>query len=79
MHVAVSTIDTLLLAALTTYAVWLAWSTVTANGVPPTGTCGGVCVHPEVTWLLQVGDRSRSGGVIAPPQGLCLLGVDYGE
>jgi tRNA pseudouridine38-40 synthase len=33
----------------------------------------------DVTWLLQVGDRSRSGGVIAPPQGLCLLGVDYGE
>jgi len=33
----------------------------------------------DVTWLLQTGDRSRSGGVIAPPQGLCLLGVDYGE
>jgi tRNA pseudouridine38-40 synthase len=33
----------------------------------------------DVTWLLQTGDRSRSGGVIAPPQGLCLLGVDYSE
>jgi tRNA pseudouridine38-40 synthase len=32
----------------------------------------------DVTWLLQIGDRSRGGGVIAPPQGLCLLGVDYG-
>jgi hypothetical protein len=26
-----------------------------------------------------MGDRSRGGGVIAPPQGLCLLGVDYDE
>jgi tRNA pseudouridine38-40 synthase len=33
----------------------------------------------DVTWLLQIGDRSRGGGVIAPPQGLCLLGVDYGQ
>jgi tRNA pseudouridine38-40 synthase len=33
----------------------------------------------DVNWLLQSGDRSRVGGVIAPPQGLCLVGVDYGE
>jgi tRNA pseudouridine38-40 synthase len=33
----------------------------------------------DVTWLLRVGDRARGGGVIAPPQGLCLLGVDYGD
>jgi tRNA pseudouridine38-40 synthase len=33
----------------------------------------------DVTWLLQIGDRSRGGGVIAPAHGLCLLGVDYGE
>ena len=33
----------------------------------------------DVNWLLQSGDRSRTGGVIAPPQGLCLVGVDYGE
>jgi tRNA pseudouridine38-40 synthase len=33
----------------------------------------------DVTWLLQTGDRARSGGVIAPPQGLCLVGVDYGD
>jgi tRNA pseudouridine38-40 synthase len=31
----------------------------------------------DVNWLLQSGDRSRVGGVIAPPQGLCLVGVDY--
>jgi tRNA pseudouridine38-40 synthase len=31
----------------------------------------------DVTWLLRSGDRSRTGGVIAPPQGLCLVGVDY--
>ncbi len=33
----------------------------------------------DVNWLLQSGDRSRVGGVIAPPQGLCLVGVDYDE
>jgi tRNA pseudouridine38-40 synthase len=33
----------------------------------------------DVNWLLQSADRSRVGGVIAPPQGLCLVGVDYGE
>jgi tRNA pseudouridine38-40 synthase len=33
----------------------------------------------DVVWLMQAGDRSRVGGVIAPPQGLCLLGVDYDE
>jgi tRNA pseudouridine38-40 synthase len=33
----------------------------------------------DVAWLLQAGDRSRVGGVIAPPHGLCLVGVDYGE
>jgi len=32
----------------------------------------------DVNWMLQSGDRSRVGGVIAPPQGLCLLEVDYG-
>ena len=31
----------------------------------------------DVTAMLRQGDRSRSGGVIAPPQGLCLVGVDY--
>jgi tRNA pseudouridine38-40 synthase len=31
----------------------------------------------DVNWLLQSGDRSRVGGVIAPPQGLCLIAVDY--
>jgi tRNA pseudouridine38-40 synthase len=31
----------------------------------------------DVKWLLQSGDRSRVGGVIAPPQGLCLVGVAY--
>jgi len=31
----------------------------------------------DVNWLLQSGDRSRVGGVIAPPHGLCLVGVDY--
>jgi tRNA pseudouridine38-40 synthase len=31
----------------------------------------------DVNWLLQSGDRSRVGGVIAPPQGLCLVGVEY--
>ncbi len=30
----------------------------------------------DVNWLLQSGDRSRVGGVIAPPHGLCLIGVD---
>jgi len=33
----------------------------------------------DVNWLLQSGDRSKAGGVIAPPQGLCLVGVDYDE
>jgi tRNA pseudouridine38-40 synthase len=33
----------------------------------------------DVNWLLQSGDRSRVGGVIAPPHGLCLVGVDYDE
>jgi tRNA pseudouridine38-40 synthase len=33
----------------------------------------------DVNWLLQSGDRSRVGGVIAPPQGLCLVGVEYDE
>jgi len=33
----------------------------------------------DVNWMLQSGDRSRAGGVIAPPQGLCLIEVDYGE
>jgi len=33
----------------------------------------------DVVWLLRSGDRSRGGNVIAPPQGLCLVGVDYGE
>ena len=33
----------------------------------------------DVNWLLQSGDRSRVGGVIAPPQGLCLVGVDYDQ
>jgi tRNA pseudouridine38-40 synthase len=32
----------------------------------------------DVTWLLRSGDRSRGGGVVAPPQGLCLTAVDYG-
>jgi len=32
----------------------------------------------DVHWMLQSGDRSRVGGVIAPPQGLCLVGVEYG-
>jgi len=31
----------------------------------------------DVNWLLQSGDRSRVGGVIAPPQGLCLVDVAY--
>jgi len=31
----------------------------------------------DVNWMLQSGDRSRVGGVIAPPQGLCLVHVDY--
>jgi tRNA pseudouridine38-40 synthase len=31
----------------------------------------------DVTWLLQSGDRAQVR-VIAPPQGLCLTGVDYG-
>jgi len=31
----------------------------------------------DVTWLLRSGDRSRSGGVVAPPQGLCLTAVAY--
>jgi tRNA pseudouridine38-40 synthase len=30
----------------------------------------------EMTWLLRSGDRSRVT-TIAPPQGLCLVGVDY--
>jgi tRNA pseudouridine38-40 synthase len=30
----------------------------------------------DVTWLLKTGDRSRAT-TIAPPQGLCLVGVDY--
>jgi len=33
----------------------------------------------DVHWLLQSGDRSRVGGVIAPPQGLCLVHVDYDD
>jgi tRNA pseudouridine38-40 synthase len=32
----------------------------------------------DLTWMLQQGDRAHAGGVIAPPQGLCLLSVDYG-
>jgi len=32
----------------------------------------------DVAWMLQEGDRARAGGVIAPPQGLCLVAVDYG-
>jgi len=32
----------------------------------------------DVTWMLQEGDRAHGGGVIAPPQGLCLVSVDYG-
>ena len=30
----------------------------------------------DMTWLLRCGDRSHST-TIAPPQGLCLVGVDY--
>ena len=33
----------------------------------------------DVDWMLQRGDRSRVGGVIAPPQGLCLVAVDYDD
>jgi len=33
----------------------------------------------DVVWLLRSGDRSRGGTLIAPPHGLCLVGVDYGE
>ena len=32
----------------------------------------------DVTWLLQSGDRSRAN-TVAPPQGLCLMGVEYGS
>jgi tRNA pseudouridine38-40 synthase len=32
----------------------------------------------DVTWMLTGGDRSR-GITLAPPHGLCLLGVDYGD
>ena len=32
----------------------------------------------DVVWLLRSGDRARGGNVIAPPQGLCLVAVDYG-
>jgi tRNA pseudouridine38-40 synthase len=31
----------------------------------------------DVTWLLQSGDRSGAN-TVAPPQGLCLMGVEYG-
>ena len=31
----------------------------------------------DVTSMLGSGNRSRNGGVIAPPHGLCLTGVDY--
>jgi tRNA pseudouridine38-40 synthase len=31
----------------------------------------------DVTSMLRSGNRSRNGGVIAPPHGLCLTGVDY--
>jgi tRNA pseudouridine38-40 synthase len=30
----------------------------------------------DMTWLLRSGDRSHAT-TIAPPQGLCLVGVDY--
>jgi tRNA pseudouridine38-40 synthase len=33
----------------------------------------------DVVWLLREGDRSRVGGVIAPPQGLCLVAVAYDD
>ena len=33
----------------------------------------------DITWMLQEGDRAHAGGVIAPPQGLCLLSVDYDQ
>ena len=33
----------------------------------------------DVVWMLREGDRSRVGGVIAPPQGLCLVAVAYDD
>ncbi|MGA2519276.1 MAG: tRNA pseudouridine(38-40) synthase TruA [Acidimicrobiales bacterium] len=33
----------------------------------------------DVSWLLRSGDRSGGGNVLAPPQGLCLTAVAYGE
>jgi tRNA pseudouridine38-40 synthase len=33
----------------------------------------------DVNWLLQSADRSRVGGVIAPPHGLCLMAVHYDQ
>ena len=34
--------------------MWLAGSTVTAVGLPPTGTVGGFWLQPDLTWPLQV-------------------------